>query len=70
MLSVSDNGMGIDEKHKAELFELFKTTKAGSGTGLGLPTIADIVKDHNGRIELDTKPEKGTTFKIYIQEIP
>ena len=70
MLSVSDNGRGIDEKHKAELFELFKTTKAGSGTGLGLPTVADIVKDHNGRIELDTKPGKGTTFKIYIQEIP
>ena len=69
MISVSDNGRGIDEDTKCELFDLFKTSKPGRGTGLGLPTTADIVKKHNGRIEIDTKLGKGTTFKIYIQEL-
>ena len=69
MIGVSDNGRGIDEDTKCELFDLFKTSKPGRGTGLGLPTTADIVKKHNGRIEIDTKLGKGTTFKIYIQEL-
>lgn len=69
MISVTDNGRGMDEKSKAELFELFKTSKPGSGTGLGLPTVADIVREHNGRIEIDTQSGKGTEFKIYIQEL-
>lgn len=70
MLSVSDNGRGMDEKGKAELFHLFKTSKVESGTGLGLPTVADIVREHNGRIEIDTKLDKGTTFYIFFQEDP
>ncbi|MGQ9616627.1 MAG: GAF domain-containing sensor histidine kinase [Spirochaetota bacterium] len=69
MISVSDNGRGMDEKTRSELFELFKTSHPGSGTGLGLPTVADIVREHNGRIEIDTNPGKGTTFKVYIQEL-
>jgi two-component sensor histidine kinase len=69
VLSVSDNGRGMDEKSKAELFNLFKTTKTGYGTGLGLPTVSDIVKEHNGKIEIQTAPGKGTTFKIFLQEI-
>ena len=69
MIGVSDNGRGIDEDAKCELFELFKTSKPGRGIGLGLPTVADIVKKHNGRIEIDTKLGKGTAFKIYIQEL-
>jgi signal transduction histidine kinase len=70
MISVSDNGRGMDEKTRSELFDLFKTSRPGSGTGLGLPTVADIVREHNGRIEIDSSPEKGTTFRIYIKEIP
>lgn len=69
LLSISDNGRGMDEKSRTELFDVFKTSKPGIGTGLGLPTVADIVKQHNGKIEIDSKPEKGTTFKIYIQEL-
>ncbi len=69
MLSISDNGRGMDEKSRAELFDLFGTSKPGIGTGLGLPTVADIVKQHKGRIEIDTKPGKGTTFFIHLQEI-
>ncbi|MFC1485603.1 ATP-binding protein [Candidatus Latescibacterota bacterium] len=70
MMKVADNGRGIDENVKLELFDLFKTSKPGKGVGLGLPTVADIVKRHNGRIEVDTKPGGGTAFKIYIQELP
>jgi len=70
MISVSDNGRGMDEKSKAELFNLFRTSKADSGTGLGLPTVAGIVRDHKGRIEIDSAPGRGTTFLIYITELP
>ncbi|UCB44498.1 MAG: HAMP domain-containing histidine kinase [Spirochaetota bacterium] len=69
IISVSDNGRGMDGTTKAEAFDLFKTTKADIGTGLGLPTVASIVKEHNGKMEIDTEPEKGTTFRIYIKEI-
>ncbi len=69
MICVSDNGKGMDENTKAELFELFKTSKTGSGTGLGLPTVSDIVRKHNGRIEIDSKSGKGTTFRIYFQDL-
>jgi K+-sensing histidine kinase KdpD len=68
-LAVSDNGRGMDEKSKAELFEIFGTSNPGTGTGLGLPTVADIVKQHDGRIEIDTKPGRGTTFLIHFHEI-
>jgi signal transduction histidine kinase len=68
MLSVSDNGRGMDEKGRGDLFELFKTSKSGVGTGLGLPTVADIVREHGGRIDIDSQPGKGTTFEIHLQE--
>jgi signal transduction histidine kinase len=70
MVSVSDNGRGMDEKSKAELFNLFHTSKTEGGTGLGLPTVAEIVRDHNGRIEINTEHGRGTTFLIYINELP
>ncbi len=69
VIGVSDNGRGMDEKSRAELFDVFSTSKPGIGAGLGLPTVADMVKQHNGRIEIDTKPGKGTTFHIFFQEM-
>jgi signal transduction histidine kinase len=69
LLSVSDNGRGMNEKTKAEMFELFETSKPGSGSGLGLPTVADIVRKHNGKIEIDSSPGKGTNFKLFIHEL-
>jgi signal transduction histidine kinase len=68
LLVVSDNGRGMDENTRLELFEAFKTTKPGFGSGLGLPTVADIVNKHNGKIEVDTVHGKGTSFKLHLQE--
>lgn len=67
-ISVADNGRGIDEETKAAVFELFQTSKPRKGTGLGLPTVAAIVNRHNGRVEIDTKLGKGTTFRIFFRE--
>jgi len=68
VISVTDNGHGMDEATKAAVFELFKTSKPGRGAGLGLPTVADIVDRHNGRMEIDSAPAKGTTIRMYIRE--
>ena len=68
VIAVTDNGRGMDERTKATVFELFRTSKPRKGTGLGLPTVADIIARHRGRVEIDSKPEKGTTFRLFIRE--
>ncbi len=66
VLSISDTGTGMDEKTKKRIFEPFFTTKGAKGTGLGLSIVYKIVKDHEGFIEVDSIPNKGTTFNLYF----
>ncbi len=64
---IKDEGRGIPQENIAHIFEPFFTTKeVGSGTGLGLSIVYGIIQEHNGWIEVDSTPNKGTCFKVYL----
>ena len=67
LISVEDNGNGITPEQMSHLFEPFYTTKeVGKGTGLGLAMVYGSIQSHGGIIEVESKPEKGTKFKVYL----
>ncbi len=65
-VEVSDTGCGIAEKDIPNIFEPFFSTKKGSGVGLGLWVSYNIVTSHNGRIDVKSREEKGTTLSISL----
>ncbi len=66
-VSVRDTGIGIEEAHLTRIFDPFFTTKdVGSGTGLGLSVIHEVLKAHGGRVEVHSKPGAGSTFTVFL----
>ncbi len=66
-ISVSDTGAGMDMQLQKHIFEPFFTTKKqGAGSGMGLPSVYGTVKNHKGSIMINSVPDKGTDFTIYV----
>ena len=66
LLTISDNGIGMDEEERERIFSPYFTTKK-SGTGLGLYIAQKIIKDHGGKIRIESKKSKGTAFTIVFE---
>jgi signal transduction histidine kinase len=65
-LQVSDNGCGMDEEMRLQIFRSFFSTKGAKGTGLGPLITQKIVQEHGGTISVDSQLGKGSTFTIQL----
>ena len=67
IISVSDNGVGMDGEMQERMFEPFFTTKPNDeGLGLGLAIASAIVREHNGWIEIESRVSVGTTVRVFL----
>ncbi len=65
-LEVRDNGCGMDDKIKAQLFNPMFSSKGGRGTGLGLLVTGKLIEEHNGQIDIESELGKGACFTIRL----
>jgi PAS domain S-box-containing protein len=66
-ITVADTGCGIDQDHIKKIFDPYFTTKEKEeGTGLGLAVAHGVIKSYGGTITVESKPEKGTSFNVYL----
>jgi signal transduction histidine kinase len=65
-ITISDNGVGIDEADIPSIFQVFSSTKGSRGTGLGLPVSQKIVREHGGKIVVTSRAGDGATFAIEL----
>jgi signal transduction histidine kinase len=73
-IKVSDTGVGIDPEELPKIFDKFyriknQKTRDVAGTGLGLAIVKGVVESHNGTIDVESVPDKGTTFRILLPVI-
>jgi signal transduction histidine kinase/predicted negative regulator of RcsB-dependent stress response/ActR/RegA family two-component response regulator len=66
---ITDTGTGMGPEVKQRLFDPFFTTKGKAGTGMGLAVSFGIIRRHQGSIEVDSEPGRGTTFKISLPKV-
>ncbi len=69
VICVGDTGTGMSPEVKQRLFDPFFTTKGKAGTGMGLAVSFGIIRRHDGSIEVDSEPGRGTTFKISLPKV-
>jgi signal transduction histidine kinase len=70
-LEITDTGCGIDPKVLPRIFEPFYSTKTdGKGSGLGLPMVYGIIREHHGEVEVESELGKGSTFRIKLPRHP
>ncbi|MGD8909950.1 MAG: ATP-binding protein [Chromatiales bacterium] len=66
---VADNGQGIDESLRDDIFQPFVTSKeVGQGSGMGLPVVSGIVKSYDGHLLVESTPDRGGSFEILLPE--
>jgi PAS domain S-box-containing protein len=66
VIEIKDTGCGISEEILPFIFDPFFTTKGSGNTGLGLTITHKIIEKHNGRIEVESKPQTGSTFRVFL----
>jgi len=70
ILYVQDNGLGIPLEHQSRVFKKYsRLSKNIPGTGMGLYVVKKMIEDNEGRIELESKEEEGTTFKVFFKNL-
>ena len=70
VFEIRDNGIGMDRETRESLFSLFFSSKGNKGTGLGLFIANKIIEQHGGEIKVESKPNRGSSFRITIPQTP
>jgi signal transduction histidine kinase len=70
VVTVADDGVGMSDEVRSNLFVRFFSTKGGQGTGLGLPVVKKVVEEHGGTLEVESKLGQGSSFRLRFPKSP